>query len=66
MTQIVTTLAPAAPRRPQKSNSTFYAAVAAVPADRARAIRAALETGNVQTVCDVLGIPAAAQAIRGS
>lgn len=66
MTQIATTPPPAAPRRPQKSNSAFYAAVAAVPADRVRSIRAALETGDVETVCDVLGIPAATQAIRGA
>lgn len=66
MPQAAVTVAPAAPRRPQKSNSAFYAAVAAVPMGRTRAIRAALETGNVETVCDVLGIPAVLQAIRGS
>lgn len=52
----VATLAPAAPRRPQKSSSAFYAAVAAVPVERAHAIREALETDDLDIVMDVMGL----------
>lgn len=58
------TLAPA-PRRPQAVNP-FYAAVAAVPVDRVRSIRAALETGDVDAVLVALDFPATLQAIRGA
>lgn len=55
MTRVITTVAPAAPRRPQ-NNSAFYAAVAAVPVERAHAIREALETGDLDIVMDVMGL----------
>lgn len=56
MTRGITTLAPAAPRRPNRGRDAFLEAVRAVPKKRARAIREALETGDLDIVMETMGL----------